>query len=417
MRVFGGSEAGIRSLSALVGTATIPLAYSIGSRLATKRVGLVFAGLVAFNPLLAWFSQEARPYALLVLLSGLSFLLFALALERPTGKLLAGWAAASAGAFATHYFAGLVILPELAWLVYRVRPWRRLLPAVAGFAIVPVALIPLVVTQGQLQDYAFVKGEALATRVVAQVPKQWLVGYDAPAETLVVIASVAAALAGVWFARGRGRAVALGAAVGLAALAISLVMALFGADYYLSRYVLAAWLPLMLVVAAGLGARRAGLTIAVVLCALWLFVVVSVNTRPELQRDDWRGIARAMGEVDPHGRVVVVSPINGGIPLRLYLPGSSGFPAEGARIGEVDVVAAAPRQAGATRTAPPLRPVHPVPGFARESVHHGRTFTVVKYRAKAPVGVSRVLLTGLELQPGTPDFLFQPGPEQPGPAP
>ncbi|MEA2437075.1 MAG: mannosyltransferase, partial [Thermoleophilaceae bacterium] len=164
------------------------LAYVIGRRLATSRVGLVAAALVAFNPLLVWFSQEARPYALLVLLSGLSFLSFAMALERASGWNLTGWAVASGLALATHYFASLLILPELLWLVYRVKPRIRLVPALAGFAVVPLARIPLVATQGRLQDYSFVKGEALATRIFAQVPKQWLVGYDAPVETPVVIA-------------------------------------------------------------------------------------------------------------------------------------------------------------------------------------------------------------------------------------
>jgi mannosyltransferase len=416
MRLFGGSESGIRSLSALIGTATIPLAYVIGRRLATPRAGLVAAALVAFNPLLVWFSQEARPYGLLVLLSGVSFLMFAVALERPTGRVLAGWAIASGLAFASHYFAGLVILPELAWLAYRIRPWRRLVPAVAGFAIVPLALIPLVVTQGQLQDYSFVKGESLATRVFAQVPKQWLVGYDAPAEVPVVIASALVVLAGLWLARGRGRAVVLGAAVGIAALAIALVMALLGADYYLTRYLLAVWLPLALVVAVGLSVRRAGLALAAFLCALWVFVVISVNTRPELQRDDWRGIARAMGVPDPHGRAIIVSPINGGIPLRLYLPRARIFPAAGGQVGEVDVVAAAPREAGATRTAPPVRRVVvPLAGFSRESVHKGRTFTVVKYRALAPLGETRVLLSRLAPGSGAPDYLIEPGPTQPEP--
>jgi mannosyltransferase len=415
MRVFGGSEAGIRSLSAVFGTATIPLAYVIGRRLANPRVGLVAAALVAFNPLMVWFSQEARPYALLVLLTGVSFLLFARALERPSGRVLAGWAVASGLAFATHYFAGLVILPELVWLAYRVRPWRRVAAAAAGFAVVPIVLIPLVATQGQLQDYSFVKGEALATRVFAQVPKQWLVGYDAPAEAAVVVASAVAAVLAVWLAvtaagdRER-RAAFLGGAVALAALAIALVMALLGADYYLSRYVLAAWLPLALVVAVGLSARRAGIAIAAALCGVWLFVVISVNTRPELQRDDWRGIARAMGVPDPHGRAVVVSPINGSIPLRLYLPRSTTFPAAGARVGEIDVVAVAPREAGATRTAPPVRKVIPLPGFREESRHQGRTFTVVKYRAMAPVAETPVLLNGLANESGTPDLLIEPGP-------
>ena len=415
MRVFGGSEAAIRSLSALFGTAAIVLAYEIGRRLATPRVGLVAAALVAFNPLLVWFSQEARPYSLLVLLSGLSFLLFAMALERPTAKLLGGWAVASGLAFATHYFAGLVILPELIWLLYRVRPWRRVLAAVAAFAVVPLALIPLVATQGQLQDYSFVKGEALATRVFAQVPKQWLVGYDAPAETAVVIASAAAVLIGLWLAvtrtEGRERRAAfLGGAVGLAALAIALVLALLGADYYLSRYVLAAWLPLALVVAAGLSTRRLGLVCAAVLSAVWVFVVLSVNTRPELQRDDWRGVARALGVPDPHGRAIVVSPINGSIPLRLYLPGAKKLTGV-AQLGEIDAVAVAPREAGGTRTAPRVPRAAPLPGFREESRHMGRTFTVVKYRAAAPIPVTQTLIAHLALEPGTPDFLVQPGPD------
>lgn len=415
MRVFGRSEAGIRSLSALFGTATILLAYVIGRRLAAERVGLALAALVAFNPVLVWFSQEARPYALLVLLSGASFLFFAMALQRPTGKVLAGWAAASAGAFTTHYFAGLLILPELAWLAYRVRPWRTLAPAVAGFALVPIALIPLVATQGRLQDYAFVKGEPLATRVFAQVPKQLLVGYDAPAETLVVIVSAIATAIGLWLAatasRGRERRAAfVGAVTGLSGLAISLVMALFGADYYLTRYVLAAWLPIALVPAVGLSTRRVGLVVAALLCALWVFVVISVNTRPELQRDDWRGIARAIGVPDPHGRAIVVSPLNGSIPLRLYLPRARPFPGTNTAIGEIDVVATAPREAGATRKPPPFRAVSPLPGFRLESRHQGRTFTIVKYRAMAPVPEDPTLLSGLALLRGTPNLLLEPGP-------
>jgi mannosyltransferase len=413
IRAFGESEAAIRSLSALFGTAAIVLAYVIGRRLAGSRVGLVAAALVAFNPLMVWFSQEARPYALLVLLSGLSFLFFAMVLERASGWNLTGWAVASGLAFATHYFAGLLILPELLWLLYRVRPRMRLVPAVAGFAVVPLALIPLVATQGRLQDYSFVKGETLATRVFAQVPKQWLVGYDAPAETAVVIVSAAAALVGVWLAtrlRGRERRAALlGGAVGLSALAIALVMALLGADYYLSRYLLAAWLPLVLVVAAGLSARRAGLVVAALLCVVWLFVVVSVNTRPELQRDDWRGVARAMGVADPHGRAIVITPVNGNIPLRLYLPRA--YKLRGtAQIGEIDAVAIAPHKSGGTRDAPAVPRTAPLPGFHEESRHMGRTFTVVKYRAAAPIPITQTLIAHLALEPGTPDFLVQPGP-------
>jgi mannosyltransferase len=75
-QVFGTGEAGLRSLSALVGAATIPVAYAAVARLVSPRAGLVVAALAAVNPLLVWYSQEARSYALVVLLTGLSLVFF-----------------------------------------------------------------------------------------------------------------------------------------------------------------------------------------------------------------------------------------------------------------------------------------------------------------------------------------------------
>ena len=80
--VFGTGEVGLRSLSALLGTATIGVVWALGRRLGGERAGLAAAALVAFNPMLVWFSQEARGYALLALLGALSALLWLRALEQ-----------------------------------------------------------------------------------------------------------------------------------------------------------------------------------------------------------------------------------------------------------------------------------------------------------------------------------------------
>ena len=64
VRVGNESESGLRVLSAVAGTATIPAVYAAGSRLVSRRGGLVAALLVAVNPFLVWYSQEARSYAL-----------------------------------------------------------------------------------------------------------------------------------------------------------------------------------------------------------------------------------------------------------------------------------------------------------------------------------------------------------------
>src|SRR5436305_13618685 len=72
-KLFGTGEAGLRSLSALLGTALVPAAYAVAARIADARAGVTLAALAAFSPLLVWYSQEARPYILLALPAALAF--------------------------------------------------------------------------------------------------------------------------------------------------------------------------------------------------------------------------------------------------------------------------------------------------------------------------------------------------------
>ena len=64
--------------------ATVPVAYLLGAELRGRRAGLAAAALVAVNPMLLWYSQEARAYALFSLLTAVSLLYFVRALgQRP----------------------------------------------------------------------------------------------------------------------------------------------------------------------------------------------------------------------------------------------------------------------------------------------------------------------------------------------
>src|SRR3954451_4509839 len=83
----GTGEWGLRSLSALAGVLTVPVAYLIGRELRTRRTGLLAAALVAVNPMLIWYSQEARAYALLALFCAVSLYYCVRALEEePQGR-------------------------------------------------------------------------------------------------------------------------------------------------------------------------------------------------------------------------------------------------------------------------------------------------------------------------------------------
>ncbi len=245
--VFGYGEAALRSLSAIVGVLVVPVAYVLGSRLFDRRAGLIAAALVAFNPLLIWYSQEARSYELLTFLSGLSLLAFLAAREAPSPRALAAWALASALALATHYYALLLVVPEAVWLLAvqrrRVAAW-----AAAGFlAAVGGALLPLALAQNATGHANWIATASLLRRL-RQVPTQFVSGQQIPAAGVLIPVSGALALAALaaaaWPGDARWRRGALIAA-GLAAvgLVLDLLLIAAGVDDLLTRNLLALWLP------------------------------------------------------------------------------------------------------------------------------------------------------------------------------
>ena len=412
-RPFGTGEAGLRSLSALVGTATVPLAWAIGRKLVSERVGLVAAGLVAFNPLLVWYSQEARSYALLVLLAGLSILAFLRALEQSSARNLARWAVVSALALCTHYFALFVVVPEALWLLLRTPDRRRAGIAVAGVAAIGAVLLPLAIHQAGNPGANFIGTTALGERML-QLPKQYLVGYASPAAVLFTMLAAIVAAGAVWFVLTRTdpheRGAARSAALLLACAAgVPLVLAVAGADYLVTRNAIAGLLPFVLLLAIGLGARRAGwvgLAAAAVLCGLGLSAVVSVDARPEFQRDDWRGVARVLGSTnEPRG--VVVSPAKGQTPLAVYVGGLNPFPGRPYLLSEIDLIGVAIHRPGQEPRPPrPVAPAHP-PDFTVVYRRYAPTYTFIRLRAPQAVPVDAAILASLRLAPGIAATLLQ----------
>jgi len=67
----GESEVIVRSFSAFCGLLTVPVMYALGRELFTPAAGLAAALLTAVLPFHVYFAQEARPYALVILLGAL----------------------------------------------------------------------------------------------------------------------------------------------------------------------------------------------------------------------------------------------------------------------------------------------------------------------------------------------------------
>ena len=90
----------------------------------------------------------------------------------------------------------------------------------------------------------------------------------------------------------RGAGVA--ALVGGLAVAMPLLLGLFGADYFDGRNLLPVFVPLLLVLGAGFGVRRAGragLALAGAFCLCSLVFTVEIDRLPRLQREDLRNAA------------------------------------------------------------------------------------------------------------------------------
>ncbi len=113
--VFGDSETALRLLSVVAGALTVPLVVLLVRALGeSTRVAILSAALLALNPLHLWYSQEARPYALLVCLGIGSLVCLMRALRNGSVLAWAGFAALASLAILTHVVG--VVFPLIGWL-------------------------------------------------------------------------------------------------------------------------------------------------------------------------------------------------------------------------------------------------------------------------------------------------------------
>ena len=400
-QVTGTGEVGLRSFSALAGVATVPVAFLVASELRRRNAdcgvdhtmrgsipqsatwtGVVAAALVAVNPMLVWYSQEARAYSLLVLLTSLSLLYFVRACDvpslgrpfEPLGDGTSGrrrdlilWGVFSGLALATHYFAVFAIAAEAVWLLHRRgREAARGAGIVAAFGL---ALAPLAIHQMSYGHAEWIANHTLGHRLwelgvafsvgeigdIVARPERPLLALVPAAAMLVALSLLA--LRGE---RGERRAAAPMLAIATVAVATPLALALLdsGKDYVLARNLLPALPALLVAVAVGLTlrrARRAGAILAAALVAYSLGFSVWASLSPALQRPGWDAVASTLGE--PTTPRAMVTWTLGEASLRYYLSTGSfqAKPSEGFdwSVGEVDFISDGPAPPPPTRLLGP----------------------------------------------------------------
>jgi mannosyltransferase len=345
--VFGSGAVGLRSLSAAAGVATVPAAFAAARSLASARVGLVVAALVAVNPLLIWYSQESRAYALLALLSTVALWMFARVRERPSAARHVAWGLSASLALFTHYFAFFALVPEALLLLAdrRITLRRRMIgPAVA--AVSGAALLSLVTRQTGAHALWFTH---LPLRLrIGQIFTEYLVGFDPPAPAIALVIAVAAVVAAIAFLAARAgtrerRAALVAGTIGTIAVGVPVAMAVAGADFLDTRNVIAGVVPAAIVLGCGLGARRAGLAglaVAGALVVVSLAMVRLMDVSPSAQRTRWNEVAAALEQPpgSPPRIILTESPRAWERSLGFYIPDMWWLGHRTARVGEFDVV-------------------------------------------------------------------------------
>ncbi len=435
-QVAGTGEVGLRSLSAVLSAGTVPVVAALAGRVAAGRpwapgagraakaeaeagAGREHAGraavgagraavgagaLAAVSPLMVWYGQEGRAYALLMLLVVGATLALLRALQSPSARRLSVWTALAVAAVWTHHFALFPLAAQAGWLLWLLR--GRALAAAGALAVAVAGLLPLLLHQRAAGRASFIAEQSLLRRLT-QIPKQVLTGYDGPAEVLLGVGGTLAVLvaltglaavvrsgagAHVDGARGSSPSPAvIVISVTLAGVLLPVLAALAGQDFVLTRNLLGV-LPLALALlgagAALLHRPPVGVAAISVLTVTGVVCAVAVAVNPAYQRDDFRA-AIAAATSGPAVPRLVVADAEGRAVAQLYLGAQASVADPGVpqTVREIDVVRVAGAQPGRERITPSVPPAALPAPFVVAATARGRTWAVRRYVAPVPVAV------------------------------
>jgi len=148
----GESEVAVRALSALCSLLALAVAFRLATRLFGRRAGLWMALLMAVSPFQVYYAQEARPYALCVLLAAGLLWMFVEACARLRWTAWLGYICLASLGLYTHYFFAFVLAALHLWAVIYCRRWavwRALLISDVGAALLFMPNVPLALSRAQ----------------------------------------------------------------------------------------------------------------------------------------------------------------------------------------------------------------------------------------------------------------------------
>jgi mannosyltransferase len=320
-RVFGRSEFAGRLVPALCGIAAVALAALIARKIGERASGIfAVAAITAMSPLHVYFSREARPYGLILLLSTLALLLLCGA-GNPAGGFFRSSKIAIATLLALLYTSAVAGPLVAAILVAALiaRNWR--FAAASGVAL---ALFPLLYRGTRVpSDVPIQKLDlSLLTDIVRGFSVSALDSPVRPAAfTAVVVFVIIGAVA---IARRNRRTAAILVAMAVLPPLFAVASLQVIGHWFAIRYVVAG-LPAFLVLAgAGVAALTSLAGVAelaftiVIVAALGLELVPVAHREPTL-KVDWRSLAASLKAHARPGDLIIAGQMWSGASMAYYL--------------------------------------------------------------------------------------------------
>lgn len=142
-QALGESEVALRLPSVIAGICTIPIVWALTQNVTrTRSTANIAAALLAVNPLHLWYSQEARPYALLLFFGCSALLAFARAVHTASWRDWGGFWICSTLAILTHTTGVIFVAIAWGWGFWAAERRRLLRPLLTSSLAIGLACAP-----------------------------------------------------------------------------------------------------------------------------------------------------------------------------------------------------------------------------------------------------------------------------------
>jgi len=132
-----------RSISVACGVLTLPVFFLLARKILDRTGALVATGVLALSPIHLYYTQEARMYALVVLLVALSYLLLVTFIETRAARWAVLYGLTLALGVYADYSAAYALAPQAVIILIALIRWgRRAVPLVVAGAVAVLAYVP-----------------------------------------------------------------------------------------------------------------------------------------------------------------------------------------------------------------------------------------------------------------------------------